>query len=178
LIETERLLARKQAMTAILARLVVACGLVASACTGDPGPASVGDPTDDPQLPPRGTDDLTTWIAAGHYQSWACEAEAHAGRAPSPHGRNRICSNTALETATGDGAYPMGAAGVKEIYDSAGAIELYAVYRKIADGDGGATWYWFEGTRDDVVANGEGDSTCTSCHSHAPRDFVFTQVTR
>jgi len=141
----------------------------------DPGPGTVGDPTDDPQLPPRGSVDVTAWIAAGHYQDWACEAEPHAGRSPSPHGRNRICSNDALVGSTGDGAYPVGAAAVKEIYDG-DRIALHAVYRKVADGTSGDTWYWFEGTADDVIANGEGDDTCVGCHSHAPRDFVFTPV--
>ena len=162
----------------LMKNFLLGVGLVFAACADDPGPATVGDPLDDPQLPPRGTVDLTTWIDAGHYLSWACEAEPHAGRTPSPHGRNRICSNTALETSTGDSPYPVGAAAVKEIYDSNEAIRLYAVYRKVADGDSGDTWYWFEGTRDDVAANGEGVGTCVNCHSHAPRDFVFTQVTR
>jgi hypothetical protein len=49
-------------------------------------------------------------------------------------------------------------------------------FHRINDGDGGATWYWFEGTEDDVIANGVGEGSCTGCHSRAPRDFVFTQV--
>lgn len=146
-----------------------------SACS-DSGPATVGDPVDDPQVPPQGSDDLTTWISAGYYQDWTCEGAPHAPRAPSPHGMNRICSNDSLAASTGEGPYPAGAAAVKEIYDSAGSISLYAVYRKVTDGDGGATWYWFEGTKDDVAANGVGDGVCVGCHSHAPRDFVFTQV--
>jgi hypothetical protein len=157
-------------------RLAVLAMLGAAACAGDPGPGSFGDPTDDPQVPPRGTDDILVWIDAGHYRSWHCEPEPHAPRSPSPHGRNRICSNDALAAATGDGAYPVGTAGVKEIFDANGSIRQYAVYRKVTAGDGGDTWYWFEGNRGDVVANGEGDDTCTSCHSQAPRDFVFTVV--
>ena len=41
--------------------------LVLAACDG---PTSLGDPLDDPQLPPRGSDDVMTWIEAGHYLAW------------------------------------------------------------------------------------------------------------
>lgn len=154
--------------------LVMAASALVMGCS-DPGPATLGDPLDDPQVPPRGSDDITTWIAAGHYQDWACEPAPHAPRPPSPHGSNRICSNDALAASTGDGPYPVGSAAVKEIY-SGNEISLFAVYRKVEAGDGGSTWYWFEGTKDDVIANGVGDGTCVGCHAGAPRDFVFTPV--
>jgi hypothetical protein len=152
-------------------RLASVLLLVIAAC-GD-GPTTLGDPLDDPQVPPRGSDDLITWIEAGHYLAWRCEAEVHPRRPGSGHSANRICSNDALVGSTGDGPYPVGAAAVKEVY-SGDAIGLYAVYRKVEAGGGGDSWYWFEGTRTDIVANGEGDGTCTGCHSGAPRDFVFT----
>jgi hypothetical protein len=114
-----------------------------------------------------------TWIEAGHYLDWSCEADVHPARPGSGHGPNRICSNDALITSTGDGPYPVGSASVKEVY-SGETIRLWAVYRKVDAAAGGDSWYWFEGTRTNIVANGEGDSTCTGCHSGAPRDFVFT----
>jgi hypothetical protein len=144
------------------------------ACS-DPGPASFGDPTTDPQLPPRGHEDILGWLAAGHYQAWRCEAAAHGPRPPSPHGTTRICNNDALTGAAGDGPFPVGAASVKEILQG-DRIALYAVYRKVAAGAGGATWYWFEGVEGDIIANGTDDDTCTGCHRGAPRDFVFTVV--
>lgn len=156
-------------MTRVVAFLISSLVL---ACGGD-GPSTVGDALDDPQVPPRGSADVLTWIEARHYESWACEGAAHAGRPPSPHGQNRICINDALIGSTGDGAYPVGAAAVKEIF-SGGEISLFAVYRKVTDGAGGQSWYWFEGNRDEVIANAEGDDTCVGCHSSAPRDFVFT----
>ena len=156
--------------------LLAGLALLPLGCGGEPGPESFGDRIDQPQLPPRGSNDLTAWIDAGYYRAWNCEPEAHAARAPSPHGRNRICSNDVLGASTGPGPYPVGSAAVKEIFDSSGAISIYAAYRKVADGDGGDTWYWFEGTRDDVAANGQGEGACTGCHSHAPRDFVFTAI--
>lgn len=143
----------------------------------DDGPASYGDEVADVQVPPRGSADVQTWLEAGHYLTWTCEAAPHPARPGSGHGANRICSNTALTLAAdGSGSYPVGAAAVKEIFSSAGAIRQYAVYRKVEEGAGGDSWYWYEGLGDDIVANGEGDGTCTGCHSRAPRDFVYTVV--
>jgi len=156
----------------VLLIVLAACG---AACS-DPGPDSFGDAMGDPQLPPRGSDDLLDWIDAGHYLGWHCEAAAHPARPGSGHGPNRICSNDALAGATGEGPYPVGAAAVKEVFDGAGTIRLYAVYRKIEPAAGGDSWYWFEGDREGNFANGPGDATCTGCHGGAPRDFVFTVV--
>jgi hypothetical protein len=143
------------------------------------GPTSVGDPiddpVDDPQVPPRGTDDVMTWIESGHYLAWSCEVERHPPRPGTGHGTNRICSNDTIVGSTGDGPFPVGAAAVKEVY-SGDAIGLYAVYLKVDTAAGGESWYWFEGNRSNVIANGEGDATCTGCHSRAPRDFVYTVV--
>ena len=140
------------------------------------GPASVGDPIDDPQLPARGADDIQTWIAAGYYKSWHCEPAPHPARPGSGHGENRICNNDLLHAdAASEGPFPIGAAAVKEIYNGDRIVQ-YAVYRKVEAGTGGASWYWFEGLGDDIVANGTDDDTCTGCHARAPRDFVYTRV--
>ena len=143
----------------------------AAACTDD-GPESVGDELMEPQVPARGTADAKAWLAAGYYQAWHCEASAHAGRPPSPHGKNRICNNDALHATAGAG-FPVGAASVKEIYDG-DTVTGYAISRKVAEGDGGDHWY--EATKEKVYANGEGAENCTGCHAGAPRDFVFTIV--
>lgn len=119
-----------------------------------------------------------TWIEAGHYLDWSCEADVHPPSSQSGHGPNRICSNDVMVASEGDGPYPVGSASVKEIYTTGDGdpIRLYAVYRKVEAGTGGDTWYWFEGTRTDIIANGEGDRTCTGCHGRAPRDFAYTVV--
>ena len=157
------------------ATLRIALALALAACS-DPGPGTYGDAMTDPQLPPRGADDLLDWIDAGHYLAWRCEEAAHPARSGSGHGPNRICSNDLLAGATGDGPYPVGAAAVKEVYNSSGEIRLYAVYRKLEAAPGGDSWYWFEGDRDSNFANGPGDPTCTGCHAGAPRDLVFTVI--
>lgn len=149
------------------------------------------------QIPPTNGAEMRTWLAAGHYKDWACEAAPHEARSPSPHGWNRICSNDAVSS-HGDGEYPVGAAGVKELYDDGGKnIVGYAVYRHIKAGTTGDTWYWYEQVPDSsmaphdangIVADGNGGSgpskdICVSCHqatgvdaAHSGHDYVYTQV--
>lgn len=160
-------------------RPVPLLALLAPLALGVPGCASDAmSPSDDPadpQLPPRGAAAFA-WLAAGHYQAWRCEPAPHAPRAPSPHGSTRICVNDALTAAAASAQpFPAGASSVKEVY-SGTAITQYAIARKLRDGSGGATWYWFEGTPDQVAASGEGIPGCTGCHGQAPHDFAFTVV--
>lgn len=139
--------------------------------------AVAADPT---QTPPSGAAELATWLAAGHYLAWHCEAAGHPARSPSAHGRNRICNNAALHAATGD-RFPTGAASVKELLDASDAIVGYAVARKDGDGTDGGNWYWFERFGTTIYADGPGTTggartICVDCHSHATRDFVYTVV--
>lgn len=161
-------------MTANPAIRLAAIGALAMAGCADVDMASYGDSLTDPQLPPRGNDDLLAWIDAGYYKAWRCEPAPHPQRSPSPHGVNRICNNELL-TAAGDGPFPVGAAAVKEIF-ARERIAAYAVARKLTAGDGGDRWYWFEGSEDSVGASGQGLGGCTGCHELAARDFVFTVV--
>jgi hypothetical protein len=151
----------------------------------------------DPETPPQGgVDSMNEWLATGDYKKWHCQAAEHAALPPSPHGFNRICSNAKLVGAGASGMFPVGSAGVKELWDKMGGkIIGYAVYVKTAaDSAGGANWYWYEDNPTlqmpggPVVADGFGTSgnpkdICVSCHVKAgssfaatARDFVFTQV--
>ena len=67
-------------------------------------------------------------------------------------------------------------ASTKELLDDRNAIIGYALYRKLADGTDGANWYWFEIVSGNTTAEGDGATVCVTCHSQAPRDFVFTAV--
>ena len=142
-------------------------------------PAAAGDD----QTPPTGdAATIDAWIATGAYLKWTCEKEPHDGRSPSPHSKNRICSNAKV-SGNGGGAYPVGSAAVKELYDADGkTIVGHAMYRKLEAGVGGDAWYWFEETEaNGLIANGTGasgsaKSVCVGCHSGAPNDFVYTQV--
>lgn len=163
--------------------LALSALLIFAAACGDSDPAASPDAGTDAaseaQTPPSGAAAVQAWLTAAHYQSWHCEAAPHPARAPSPHGRNRICNNDALHGSTGTGPFPIGAASVKELLDASDQIIGYAVYRKDAEGTDGANWYWYEDMNGQVVADGNGGSgtartICVDCHSHAPRDFVFT----
>jgi len=147
------------------------------------------------QTPATGPNAIESWLAAGFYKSWSCEAAVHAGRAPTPHGFNRVCSNTVLsQSIAGNADWPVGAAAVKELFTSATATTPvgYAVYVKQAsDSAGGDNWYWYERTPEGVVADSSGrgaaKTACVSCHiaagtdaAHTPspggRDLVYTPV--
>ncbi len=159
------------------------CPAVPAGC-----PAADAGPLAEVQLPPTGGDaEISAWIAKGYYKSWTCEPSPHPARPNGAHGVNRVCSNAVL-SAHGAGEFPVGSAGVKELYNEAGTLIIgYASYRKVAAGAGGA-WYWYEKTTEDgLIANGLGTSgvpktVCASCHSSAGtgrlsgHDFVYTQV--
>ena len=148
------------------------------------GPVNAGTA----DLPATGAEgDIKAWLSLGEYKkgNWKCEAAPHAARSPSPHGTNRICSNATLSE-HGAGEFPVGAAGVKEIYDGA-TITGYSMYRKLKAG-GGEAWYWYEELAGSNVANDTGDlgtakSVCVGCHAgagsdamHSGHDQVYTQV--
>jgi len=154
--------------------VAVAIAVTLVACADSP--RSFGDPTGDPELPPRGEGDIEPWIRAGHYLSWSCEAVPVDVRLGSPHRpQTRTCSNQ-LARAGGTGELPVGAASVKEMYDDAGQIMGYGVSRKVEAG-GAAGWYWYERLRDrDPNADGMNEGSCPGCHVGAARDFTFVIV--
>jgi hypothetical protein len=149
---------------------------------GTSEPPSAGDD----QTPATGSPEaVRAWLDKKLYTKWACEPSPHPRRPGSGHAANRICSNARL-SGHGTGEFPVGAASVKELYDSSGAPSGYAMAVKQGQG-GGEAWYWYELIGESVVANGKGDSgsaksICVSCHAGAGQngqsghDQVFTQV--
>lgn len=147
---------------------------------------------------------VEAWLAQGTYKAWACETVAHAQMKVSPHGKNRICSNTVTASFTGKvgDERPIGSAAVKELYDDTDTLVGYAVYAKVKPtSDGGASWYWYERVpttsmapnTNGVVADGLGSegralSICVGCHAAAgtnddhtvlgSSDFVYDQISR
>ena len=126
------------------------------------------------ETPPRGARALDAWLAAGHYKRWKCEATVMNPRPLGVHGRNRVCCND-LASRHGTGAYPVGAAAVKEIYFG-DRVGIHAVALKIAEGAAASSWYWYEKNDQEGV----GVPGCASCHSRAERqggkDYIFIQV--
>lgn len=152
-----------------------------------------GTSASDAQTPPTsGRVDIEKWIMDASYKTWTCEPSVHAARSPSPHGFNRICSNDVImAAATSAGAWPKGAAAVKELYASAtDTLPVgYAVYLKTdANSAGGANWYWYERVpassdaphdSNGVVADAKGGSgpamsICVGCHAAAGTDAAHT----
>lgn len=132
----------------------------------------------DSQLPPiDSAASLEKWLATGVYKAWACEKDRHAARAGSAHAANRICSNNFLSTSA-SGEYPVNSASVKELFDSGGTIIGYAVGVRTKTGPTDASWFWYERVNTTTYANGAGVPLCANCHRNAPRDFIYTQVTR
>lgn len=183
-------------MKTSLIRVTLAFGLLLGACGDDDDGAGPGTPDAAvvSQTPPTGHDAVEAWLTAGDYKSWHCEPAVHEARSPSPHGFNRICSNDLVAAnVSGTGAWPMGAAAVKELYAAQdGAIIGYAVYLKqAADSADGANWYWYERVPLDseaphdangVVADGTGGSgtamtICVGCHAGAGSDAAHTPST-
>lgn len=149
------------------------------------------------QLPPTTRTDLEGWLTAGAYRQWRCEPAAHAQRSPSPHSNNRICSNDAVSMQGPTGEFPVGAASVQELYDSASATVVgYTVMRHVSAGTSPDSWYFyarvpaassFVRDADGLAANGPGSSSgamqnCVACHQgagtggYSGHDYVFTQV--
>jgi hypothetical protein len=143
------------------------------------GPKVTSEVTD--QLPPTSGDaDIAPWLATGAYKKWSCEPAPHSASGASAHSRNRVCSNTAIATHDpASGAWPVGAASVKELYDG-DRITGYAVARKVTAGADAGAWYWYERIGSTLYADGLGTENapktlCGDCHSRGT-DFVYTAV--
>jgi hypothetical protein len=170
--------------TSIASGMILATGVALTAC-GSNTATRTG-------LPPSGADAVEAWLGAGSYKQWKCESAIHVSRDPSPHGFNRICSNSEISTNAGaSGAWPVDAAAVKELYAAIDATAPvgYAVYLKTkSDSAAGANWYWYERVPLDsaaphdgagVVADGMGNSgaaktICVGCHDAAGSDAAHT----
>lgn len=128
-------------------------------------------------------DELFSYLQAGSYKNLAAKEP---GRHPSrgPHTKIglpvRVFLGPKLDASlrAGNTSHPAGAAAVKEMYDSSGKLQGWAVMVKTAaDSAGGKGWFWYEitsttdGSR--PVASGNGVPLCFGCH-FTGRDFVLT----
>lgn len=138
----------------------------------DSGEDDTSDPPDEPP-PPTNGGALLPWLEAGNYAQWAAESGVHPSAGP--HGGDvRTFVNASLFASLEAGAaeHDVDAAVVKELYDG-DTVEGWAVMVKVAAGEGGDGWYWYEIVGSSVYADGLGESLCTGCHSEAV-DFVRT----
>lgn len=118
---------------------------------------------------------LFAYLQAGRYREFAAESGVHPSAGP--HGNGvRSFVNSILDRSLADGSpsHPVGAAAVKELYDSGSTLTGWAVEVKVADGAGGDGWYWYEvfsTTDGSRPISGVGNPICTGCHA-AGVDFV------
>ncbi|MGO8993437.1 MAG: hypothetical protein ACLQVI_08910 [Polyangiaceae bacterium] len=189
-----------------LALVAANCVALTFACNSSSTtpPIPLGDAAaGSPETPPTDGKDVEAWIVKGYYKTWHCEPAVHVARSPSPHGFDRVCSNDLVNPTATDpdaGAWPTGAAEVKELYtavESDAGPAGYAVSLKVAadvPGDAGANWYWYERQVDQSIeadglgtANSQANTICVSCHvaagsgqaytpSPGSRDFIYTPV--
>lgn len=158
----------------------------APAPTASPTPAATPTPAPT-STPPRTTpsdgsvpaspDALFAFLQSRAYTTFAAESEVRPTSAPHMS-LVRTFLNPTLEAslAAGAGSHPVGAAAVKELYDSRGELAGWAAMVKIADSDGsdGAAWYWYEvfsPTTGSPTIEGVGNTVCTGCHASGA-DFV------
>lgn len=140
--------------------------------------SGVGDPSEaggagDPELPPTEAGPLEAWLADGTYLAWAAESAVHGTSGPHGDGVRTFVNTSTLDAFAADATvFPAGAALVKELY-SGDALDGWAVMVKVAEGEGGATWYWYERLGASVYADGTDEALCTGCHASG-RDFVRT----
>jgi hypothetical protein len=158
-------------------RITVVVAVLSAACTPPPAPPDAGLAVDVAQTPPEGEAALSAWLDDEHFLQWRCHGEIGDPSDLSVHGRRRVCANDALaETADGD-ALPVGAAAVKMLFDDDDAPIGNTVLRKRADGDTGASWYWYERSGDLTLTDAVDALGCRECHVSAPdeggREFVF-----
>ncbi|MBX2813892.1 MAG: hypothetical protein KTR25_18895 [Myxococcales bacterium] len=166
--------------------LIITIGVALVACdnSDDNGitddtnqPPSDGEQLSD-EVPPQGEQAIDEWLATEAYLDWACELEPNTTR-EGVHGVNLVCSNNAVANNTeGDDPWPIGAAAVKELYDSDGLdIIGYAVSIKTEmDSAGGSNWYWYEKIDGNLIVDGLDERLCADCHEMASRDLMYVTV--
>lgn len=138
------------------------------------GDATAGsDGTGQMQMPPP-TDGaaLLTWLQAGEYLGWTSESAVHDSQGPH-FGDVRTYVNDALADSltAGSPTHPVDAAAVKELYGTSATPQGWSVIVKVAEGEGGDTWYLYEYFDGTTYGDAVGDGGCTGCHSMGSLDY-------
>jgi hypothetical protein len=152
-----------------------------SACGSDSSePTAADDDVDarvvEPAAVPATAAELFAFLQAGSYLDFVTESGPHSSAGP--HGgtvRSYLNPVLAASLASG-GPHPVGAAAVKELYDD-GTLSGWAVEVKIAAGETGDAWYWYEvfnTTSNTGTIQGIGVPLCANCHADGT-DFVLTR---
>lgn len=142
----------------------------------DAAPAPIIMKTHDPEAVPAEPAAIRAWLQAFAYREWQAQSPVHP---TGEHGGARVFFNAALARSMAAGAseHPIGAAGVRELYESdLTTLRGFALMVKTGpSGQDGGGWFWLEmfGTTDEarpLVAE-HGSRGCVGCHA-AGVDFV------
>lgn len=175
---------------------LVACGddgEVAAGAMSEPGggrqPEAVGGATTSAVHPEQGAPGwveggvvdsraMAAWMRGGYYRRW----ESSQGVAPSPQGPSRVYLSGALARSLEAGArrHPVGAIGVREIYEEDFmTLKAVNVLVKMDEGDApdGTSWLWVElvdlGPGGEPSVEEPGAARCVACHAASGgADFI------
>lgn len=155
----------------------ILCALLA-ACSSDT-PADTGpDAFVSTEMVPSEEDALNEFLVASGYTSFEAEAAVHASIGP--HGQVRIFYNDLLAQSlrAANTEHPVGAAVVKELYDSAGTeLSGWAAMVKTRSGTSDGSWYFYEVLSvvpgAEPVARGQGVAQCAGCHGGGT-DYILS----
>lgn len=123
---------------------------------------------------------LFAWLVAGKYKSFKAESQIHASVAVhSANARVFINSIADQAMAAGGANHPTGSALVKELYTANNTLRGWAVMVKTnGSASSGQNWFWYEilstTSGASPVANSNGASICTGCHTSG-KDYVLTK---
>jgi len=131
---------------------------------------------------PDQSDALLAFLERKQYADWSKETEVHPSAGPHGAGvRVYYSPNAAVALQHGARTFPVGAASVKELITSDGALYGYSVWVKVQDdSDGGNGFFWYERIRrshgsDAVYGNARGSRVCVDCHS-AGNDYSLSTL--
>lgn len=166
-------------MRRALALVLAACG-----CEAEVEASAVAISAVDPVVAPAVVDpgmvpaesERAAWLLESGYRGWQAQSPVHP---TGEHGGARVFFNEALarSMAAGTGEHPIGAAGVRELYESdLTTLRGFALMIKTGpSGQDGQGWFWLEmfgtapGTRPLVAEHGS--RGCVGCHATGV-DFV------
>jgi hypothetical protein len=122
---------------------------------------------------------LIDYLQRGGYKGFP-SSNTVVRRSTGPHPAQRTFFNQRLTDSfeTPGAQHPVGAAAVKELYESDNkTLRGWAVQVKVdADSDAGQGWYWYETLNTDgldPVADGRGVPLCSNCHL-AGEDLILS----
>ena len=185
------------ALSVGLTSILIACSGTAEEETPGPKPAptaTMQDPTTpskEPSKEPPKTENpsggpvagvptepaaMNAWLQTKAYKAWAHESKPHPSTGP--HGGSvQTYINAELDASlkSAGGEHAKGSAAVKEFY-TGGQLSGWAVMVKTEDASAnGKGWYWYEvfdtAPSASGAIEGQGNGTCTGCHSRGDDYF-------